>query len=191
MRKNPEDFVAHWYKAYESLLNPVQGTKFWDLQQEGSVLSPHSIRKPMWRPKHARRRDPSEGPRNQFKASRQGVQGRCTHCESNEHTWRKYPTAPPRQQATQESQGTRVDEGPSQVRKKGRSKENLNKIRCGDMPPSNAPTPAFIILGRRSKAPTTSVEAGRGRGGGGRGRERGRGRGGAGQLRMPEGFGLW
>ncbi|XP_020258798.1 uncharacterized protein LOC109835224 [Asparagus officinalis] len=103
MRKNPEDFVAHWYKseaytnAYESLLNPVQGTRFWDLQQEGSMLPPHSIRKPIGRPKLARRRNPSEGPRNPFKASREGVQLRCTHCESSERTWRKCHTAPPRQ----------------------------------------------------------------------------------------------
>ncbi|XP_020272265.1 uncharacterized protein LOC109847447 [Asparagus officinalis] len=86
MRKNPEDFVAHWYKS-EDYTNAY-----------GSLLNP-------------------------------------------------------------ESQEIRVDEGPSHVRKKGRPKGSLNKIRCGDMPPSNAPTPASIIIGRRSKAPTTSTEA--------------------------------
>ena len=73
-RRQLEEFVSSWYKkekyleAYENLIQPVQGMKFWEPSENKSILPPIFKRQPGI-PKKKRHR---EGDENEFKLSKRG-----------------------------------------------------------------------------------------------------------------------
>ncbi|XP_020266259.1 uncharacterized protein LOC109841724 [Asparagus officinalis] len=80
MRRKHEMYLSEMYSqenyliAYKGMLNPLQGSNYWDIEGEGMVLPPNIVRRPKERPKTARRRDSSEGSKHPSRSSRQETQ---------------------------------------------------------------------------------------------------------------------
>ena len=97
-RRQPEEFVSSWYKkekyfeAYENLIQPVQGMKFWEPSENKCIIPPSFKRQP-GRPKKRRHR---EGDENEFKLSKRGQKSvKCSVCKASGHNKARCPTTHP------------------------------------------------------------------------------------------------
>ncbi|XP_020243372.1 uncharacterized protein LOC109821606 [Asparagus officinalis] len=110
MRKQHEAYVLDYYSyntnllTYHTLLNPIKGSKFWDMEGVDMVLPPNIAKKNLGRPKTTRRRDPNEERKKSGKASRVEVPTKCSNCGQSGHKRRNCPL--PKQNAIQELQAT-------------------------------------------------------------------------------------
>ncbi|XP_020267248.1 uncharacterized protein LOC109842770 isoform X2 [Asparagus officinalis] len=139
------------------MLNPVQGSNYWDTEGEGMVLPPNIVRRPKGRPKTARRRDPSEGSKHPSRSSRQGLIQKCSNCHRTGHRRPSCPDAatnPPRPAHQQENQSQVLDEGTSGRKKRGRPKGSKTRpnISIEEHSQTNTLPPSQVFINKRSMA---------------------------------------
>ncbi|XP_020250189.1 uncharacterized protein LOC109827591 isoform X2 [Asparagus officinalis] len=169
MRRKPEIYLSEMYSqenyliAYGGMLNPVQGSNYWDTEGEGMVLPPNIIRRPKGRPKTARRRDPSEGSKHPSRSSRQGLIQKCSNCHRTGHRRPSCPDAatnPPRPAHQQENQSQVLDEGTSGRKKRGRPKGSKTRpnISIEEHSQTNTLPPSQVFINKRSMARATIIQ---------------------------------
>ncbi|KAI8537687.1 hypothetical protein RHMOL_Rhmol09G0043600 [Rhododendron molle] len=89
----PEDYVSAWYHkhsflaSYNHIMHPMNGSDMWEKSGKPPIEPVEFTRQP-GRPKKARRREPDEPPKNQYKLGKIGVKMICRRCGTQGHNTR-------------------------------------------------------------------------------------------------------